>query len=127
MKEWLWRNIKTYNRLAFLVLCTVRTKLYALEVQGIVGKLLRRYELKISLQLLSQLALLCFRFAFELLGQCLCGETIVINAFDSIVNIQQILHYEDRIFRQKLQERYFLFAQCSQFRHNLHLFFLVFR
>ena len=95
MKEWLWRDIKTYNRLAFLVLCTVRTKLYALEVQGIVGKLLRRYELKISLQLLSQLVLLCFRFAFKLLGQCLCSETIVINAFDGIVNIQQILHYED--------------------------------
>lgn len=102
-------------------------ELYVHVPSSILYELTAGDELCLTLQFLLYLLLLHLGLTFQLLGESLRGEALVVDTLDGVVDIEEVLCHQQCVVREELQERHLLLGERCQLRHYLHLLQLVVR
>ena len=107
--------------------CGLCAELYAAEVEGVVGELCAGTQHLVCLHLLLQGVLLHLCHALHALCQCLRRESLAVDAVDYLAHEEEVLHGDDGVLWQELQERCFLVAQRCHLGHYAYVLLTVAR
>ena len=100
--------------------------LHTLEGGGIAEETAAAQQLHLLVHLKPDGLLLLFGGTLQALSQSLIREAVLINAVNSITDIEEIPGHEHGGFRHERQERDLLHFRQPQLRHYLNLFTAVF-
>ena len=107
--------------------CGFRAKLYASELQCILGELRAGTQHLLCLHLLHQRLLLHLGESLHTLCQRLRGESLAVDAVDYLAHEEEVLHRNDGVLWQELQERCLLAAQRCHLWHYAYVLLAVTR